>query len=725
MPEFQALSEVWIDAFEMTNRYPVMNRIEASRKSLESQTAAETCITSPDSLFSPLDRGLSSEKLALLELSITPSPCSAGCYSNDNEVQILDRSEDAKQPPHQNSVATENNPPRKISNLLRSRLASLRRWILSSGPARSYSEVVDDAAAHKVKARSGWRVGIMFCCVAISVCLIAETVLLIWASVRSSGAKGSGLIYAGHCQRVRSMEVWLLLPLNIAATVIVGTSNYVMQIMSAPTREQIDTAHSFAKPIAVAGIKFNDMRNNHGGNLRRAIWWLLGLSSIPIHLLLNVSVYSSVQASNTGVLIVSDNFEDDPNWSDVCYRYSSGSFSGSFACSLWKSFVANQTQTMTRSQCFSQYTGGFQTNASSVIIVTSADSAPWQSLATTAMVPKNVSYGLPCQQISGQDKYTTIPTQERSYRFDYDEASGTASVHLDFYPFCANTTYRETKDGPEKWYIQTTADSLANRSIQTSGTLFLHANDTASKIPSIQSIFSAYEYRYWSVASMSGDYLRKDYVDLLANQDPRAWLCPSSELAQSHMCDLNTLRMNDNWQITPAKIPVERCYVLPKTERCTLRYSSQLLIITIVFDFVKLAAMLTALKTISDPLVTIGDVIESFLINPDPFTKDIGLVGDEDASKWTSETRQAITNPVKQYFQLAGFEFTTVWRQQDLPPASHPPSSFQLRAYEWLLHGGFWWTSVLPMSQSKVMVMQRRLWFAAPSKLRWLCFICL
>lgn len=183
----------------------------------------------------------------------------------------------------------------------------LRRKLLASGAAASSGTDVGGEVV-PTQSQSGWRRGAWVCCIAVALCITIELVLLIWAVSTSIGGRGSGLLYEGNCDEVKSLALWLLLPLNIAATTLIGTSNYVMQIANAPSRSEIDRAHSFARSVVVCGMGLQNLEMRHGSNIRRIVWWTLLLSSLPIHLLLNSAIYSSGQASNNGVLVVSEDF---------------------------------------------------------------------------------------------------------------------------------------------------------------------------------------------------------------------------------------------------------------------------------------------------------------------------------------------------------------------------------------------------------------------------------
>ena len=360
----------------------------------------------------------------------------------------------------------------------------LSRKVRSSGPATDKDiDHVEQSALTKPRGVTGWRAGTRLCCFAVVLCIAIEFVLLIWAVVPNGHNSTDGLVWEGRCDVVRKLELWLLLPLNIAATVLIGTSNYVMQVMSAPDREEIDQAHRYATPLAVGGIRFKmskyeDPRAYKRGKLRRTVWWVLVISSLPIHLLLNVAFYGSVQSSNTGVVVVSEDFMDDPTWSYCTSKLTESSISANLTCSMKQFFDSGQTRQLSASECKSQYARGFQTNASSAIVVTDKVTNPWYNLPRSAKISS--SYGLPCEYSANSFELVAVPDAERLYQFIYDESTGNVTVDLSL-SFCDNIT--NSRSSPA-WSLR--ENDIAFTPCTSLGALLLRENDTLTNISSIR-----------------------------------------------------------------------------------------------------------------------------------------------------------------------------------------------------------------------------------------------
>ena len=104
-----------------------------------------------------------------------------------------------------------------------------------------------------------------------------------WASAKHKTSGGIGTLHMGDCATVKRINLWSHLAINILSTLLLGSSNYCMQLLVAPTRFEVQEAHtnSVWLDIGIPSVK----------NLRWVSWksvltWCsLGLSSAFLHLL--------------------------------------------------------------------------------------------------------------------------------------------------------------------------------------------------------------------------------------------------------------------------------------------------------------------------------------------------------------------------------------------------------------------------------------------------------
>ncbi|KAK4450480.1 hypothetical protein QBC34DRAFT_460961 [Podospora aff. communis PSN243] len=146
----------------------------------------------------------------------------------------------------------------------------------------------------------------------VGVILFTNLGFTIFAVSRYGSDKGVGLIYEGDCERVRTLDQWLHLLINLLGTGMLSASNYCMQLQAAPTRANIDRAHKDNRWLDVGIPSLRNLR--YISNWRRLSWALLALSSVPIHLIYNSAVFQSLSSNDYTVAVVKDSFLDGASW---------------------------------------------------------------------------------------------------------------------------------------------------------------------------------------------------------------------------------------------------------------------------------------------------------------------------------------------------------------------------------------------------------------------------
>ena len=147
--------------------------------------------------------------------------------------------------------------------------------------------------------------GVALCAFTAGTVLVINIIVTIWG-IAKFGVHGSLVtIQDGDCSKSEELSLWLHLAINILSTLLLGASNYCMQCVSSPSRPEIDRAHSqhIWLDIGVPSVR----------NLRRVswnkiiLWWLFAISTIPLHLLYNSAVFSTIGANQFEVFIGLEN----------------------------------------------------------------------------------------------------------------------------------------------------------------------------------------------------------------------------------------------------------------------------------------------------------------------------------------------------------------------------------------------------------------------------------
>jgi len=145
---------------------------------------------------------------------------------------------------------------------------------------------------------TGWHTGVSACATSVVVVLFINIGLTIYAVTypKYEMEKGITTLYTGSCDKSRKIGLWLHLVINALSTLLLSGSNYTQQCLAAPTRSEVDAAHAKRRwmDIGVPSVR-NLFRIRPGRGL---LWIVIGLTSIPLHLLyVDIPVHAPVLAN--------------------------------------------------------------------------------------------------------------------------------------------------------------------------------------------------------------------------------------------------------------------------------------------------------------------------------------------------------------------------------------------------------------------------------------------
>jgi len=130
---------------------------------------------------------------------------------------------------------------------------------------------------------SGWRAGAYSAASLASCSLVINFTAAVWLSRHPDSDSNLVEVYKGSCDSVASMDTWVHLAINALSTLLLGGSNYCMQCLCAPNRKEIDKAHSRGRFLDIGVPSFRNLSSIAAYKV--VMWWILGLSSIPLHLM--------------------------------------------------------------------------------------------------------------------------------------------------------------------------------------------------------------------------------------------------------------------------------------------------------------------------------------------------------------------------------------------------------------------------------------------------------
>ena len=152
----------------------------------------------------------------------------------------------------------------------------------------------------------GYRFGVTFCAGIVGTVFSINSILTIWAWKSFGVDAGLGTIQQGSCKQTKKLSLWLHLAINVLGTAMLSASNYTMQCLSSPTRLDIDKAHAQNVWLDIGVPSLRNLRKI--SRRRIVLWWLLAITSLPLHLLYNSAVFDTLSTHQYDVYLVSKDF---------------------------------------------------------------------------------------------------------------------------------------------------------------------------------------------------------------------------------------------------------------------------------------------------------------------------------------------------------------------------------------------------------------------------------
>ncbi|KIK55860.1 hypothetical protein GYMLUDRAFT_248272 [Collybiopsis luxurians FD-317 M1] len=141
---------------------------------------------------------------------------------------------------------------------------------------------------------TGWRFGAWLATTQAIAVLFLNIAILIWSSIRA-GWSSSGSVFQGHCDTVGHVSIGIHLVINVLSTLLLGASNYVMQSLCAPTRNEVDKTHARGSWLDIGVQSLRNLKRQ--SRSKWTLWLALCFSSIPLHLFYNSTFFSTLSAN--------------------------------------------------------------------------------------------------------------------------------------------------------------------------------------------------------------------------------------------------------------------------------------------------------------------------------------------------------------------------------------------------------------------------------------------
>lgn len=178
---------------------------------------------------------------------------------------------------------------------IRERHRDIARFISRSGKDThrlNYGWSIDEKRTHEDL--PVWNRGLRLAAITCGSILAANIIFTIWAANISRSGLSLGAIRTGDYEEMDRVNGFFHIAINILNTLLLASSSFTMQLVSAPTRDEVDVAHRAGKHFIIGLL---DLRNLHTWK-KKIIIVMLSLSGWSISFLYILSYFLLVAEKN-------------------------------------------------------------------------------------------------------------------------------------------------------------------------------------------------------------------------------------------------------------------------------------------------------------------------------------------------------------------------------------------------------------------------------------------
>ena len=229
------------------------------------------------------------------------------------------------------------------------------------------TSVKDPSVPNKsTKYTNGWRFTVVTSIILSVAILILNLALTIWSYADHSVDTGVATIYRGQCNKTKNVVTVLHLAICILSTLLLGASNYCIQILTAPTRHEIDATHTKHKSLSIGVTSFGNLF--HIDRKRLLLCIFLAISSIPLHLLWNSAFLDTLSSNEYIYSAVTESFLAGSPWNTSQLLLDINQYPNE-AQGMLDSFRNNSLTRMDVPDCIKAYGVTFNSQYSHVLLV--------------------------------------------------------------------------------------------------------------------------------------------------------------------------------------------------------------------------------------------------------------------------------------------------------------------------------------------------------------------
>lgn len=227
----------------------------------------------------------------------------------------------------------------------------------------------------------GWRGGVTLNVLLAFTILVAVFVSLILAISKASLFAGESVIFSGSCTIALNINQGLHAAVNVFAVVTIAGANYVFQVLSSPTRAEVDAAHKQRKWLDI-GIP--SVRNfAHISASRTILAIVILFAALATQVIYNAVIFTTQTAPDYPLVFVTQSFLDRAPFSNETAN-NAGGLNRLDILSLQDLAAREALVNLTTTKCLVEFGGAaIESDFKAVLLVTDVDS-PSNSLIQTA-----------------------------------------------------------------------------------------------------------------------------------------------------------------------------------------------------------------------------------------------------------------------------------------------------------------------------------------------------
>ncbi|KAI1204960.1 uncharacterized protein F4807DRAFT_301545 [Annulohypoxylon truncatum] len=455
------------------------------------------------------------------------------------------------------------------------------------------------------------------------------------AATSKNGLYKALFFYDGDCDggSVSKVNMVLHLLINIVSTLVVASSNFFMQVLNSPSRREVNTAHFQGSWL---GIGIPSVRNAFRvSRFKTWCWICLLVSSIPIHLLFNSTIFQTdSRNSDYHLTIATEDFVNGGSY----YAPGAGLVQAGFPLWLGSGVITESVNSS------SYYYPTFGTYGAPVNLTDYADSS--------SVVMRNIS----STAISGRNWEKLSISQCKQ---EYINCSGLKNHQNLIVVVDKPSGWKRD----EMWHLMDNQTEIWDR--------YVPANQSNHLFYSAQCVMyaartyntpTACENNCLGAVGMDSAY--SGLAEFVALPD---WQFPFFATGDIGMVNgtqttdypphlLYGSALTSGLQPGTFNITVKYCLAEPVSRVCHIGISPTLLLAVTICVIFKTCTAITVTVVLSrrnqPPLVTLGDAMESFLEKPDRVTRSMATIGQDEIRRAMSQKKAFLVPGPRQWQSL-------------------------------------------------------------------------